>query len=724
VSRRIVFSREFRQLLELTDDEPLDVEELLDLYRPEWRTAVRTLVRACASNGTPYQHEGELETRSGRRMWVRGVGEAERDETGSIVRLRGAIADITAEKTAEMRLREHASLLDNMSDAVVVRDPDGTITYWNRGAEQMYGWAAEEVIGRPIREVLTGLETVTEEERLAHLVRAGTWMHRNILYRRDGTPITVDLRLTAVLDERGALRSVLSIATDVTERVDTRERLEYALDAGGIGAWEIDVDSTVTWRSRQHDRIFGYQEPLAHWDAGTFIHHVVPDDRQRVWDDFGSAVVSGRLSVECRIRRVDGAIRSIALEGGGVVEPDGQLRRLRGTIVDITDRVELEERLAQSQRLEAIGQLTGGIAHDFNNLLTVIVGSAELLHLELAGQPRLEHLAAMIQSAAERGADLTQRLLAFGRRQTLRPSVVDASATIRSIDELLRRAIRENIELVTRFTREACPIFIDPGQFEAALLNLCINASDAMPDGGRLVIETAVVEHGEQELVMAPELHPGTYVRVTVTDDGVGMSPEVAERAFEPFFSTKDVGKGSGLGLSMVYGFLRQSDGHVRIDSMPGAGTTVIMCLPIAARPGSDEEPLDTAIGPPLLGRGEAILVVEDDALLRGLAVRLLGELGYVVHEAADGPDAVAILRSGAAVDLLFTDVVMPGGMTGAQLAERARRERPDLPVLFTSGYTELTLPSSGEQTAELLHKPYRRVELAARVRAVLDGQG
>ncbi|MFN3613769.1 MAG: ATP-binding protein, partial [Rubrimonas sp.] len=383
----------------------------------------------------------------------------------------------------------------------------------------------------------------------------------------------------------------------------------------------------------------------------------------------------------------------------------------------------IEAQLRRAQRLEAIGQLTGGVAHDFNNLLTIILGNAEMLVEALEGDDRLRGLAELTQSAAERGAQLTGRLLAFARRQPLDPSPTDVNALLADMDGLLRRTLGGEVQIETVRGGGLWRALVDATQLESAVLNLCINARDAMPAGGRLTIETGNVFLDQAYADTAEEVTPGQYVMVAISDTGTGMPPEVAARAFEPFFTTKPVGRGSGLGLSMVFGFAKQSRGHVKIYSEQGQGTTVRLYLPRAHQGEDIGAARETAED--VEGGGETILLAEDDAMVRNHGADLLRQLGYRVIAVADAAAALDALGGPETVDLLFTDVVMPGGMNGRELANRARALRPDLPVLFTSGYTENAIVHHGrlDPGVILLAKPYRRRELAAKVRQALGGR-
>jgi signal transduction histidine kinase/ActR/RegA family two-component response regulator len=401
--------------------------------------------------------------------------------------------------------------------------------------------------------------------------------------------------------------------------------------------------------------------------------------------------------------------------GEGVVQWDG-------IAIDITEQKSAEQQLHHATKMEAVGQLTGGIAHDFNNLLTIILGNAESLVEKLGNQPRLRPLAVLTQIAAERGAELTSRLLMFARRQALEPRTVDVNNMVLAMEPLLRRALGEFVEISFSHSAGLWRAFVDPGQFESALLNLALNSRDAMPNGGRLMIETANVEIDSDYAKANDMASPGKYVMLAVSDNGFGMPPDTIARAFEPFFTTKPFGKGSGLGLSMVFGFMKQSGGHVSIYSEIGHGTTVKLYLPQSV---SEANPLVVHEGRGELPTGtETILLVEDDEMVRAHVQRMLEGLGYQVLAAPDGPRALSIIEQGYVIDLLLTDVVMPGGLTGKLLAEASVHRRPGLKVIFMSGYTENAIVHHGrlDPGVHLLKKPFRQRDLAEKLRTVLDG--
>ncbi|WP_129793174.1 PAS domain S-box protein [Sphingosinicella sp. CPCC 101087] len=391
----------------------------------------------------------------------------------------------------------------------------------------------------------------------------------------------------------------------------------------------------------------------------------------------------------------------------------------------IAEREQAEAALRQAQKMEAVGQLTGGIAHDFNNLLTVISGNLDMAARRLAGtaDPRVQRAISSAMVGAQRAATLTQRLLAFSRRQPLAPKAIDANALLDGMSELLHRTLGETIAVETSLAVGLPRIEVDPHQLESAILNLAVNARDAMPDGGRLLIETGAAQLREDEPWATDPIAPGQYVAISVSDTGTGMNEDTRQRAFEPFFTTKDVGKGTGLGLSMVYGFVRQSGGHLRIESEEGRGTRIHVYLPRLAATEFQEESVELVATP--LGAGEeTVLVCEDDDDVRAYTVELLGELGYRVLEAHDGDSAMRMIEdTDLRIDMLFTDVVLPGGTSGAILAEQARQARPGLRILFTTGYARDAIVHDGrlDPGIDLVAKPFTHAELAMRVREVLD---
>ena len=389
-------------------------------------------------------------------------------------------------------------------------------------------------------------------------------------------------------------------------------------------------------------------------------------------------------------------------------------------VKEAKERLEEEQRLRQMQKMEAVGHLTGGIAHDFNNILTVITGMIELLGDAVSHDPTLVSIARMIDDAAARGAEVTKHLLAFSRQQPLQPRETQLNPLMVETAKLLRPSLGEQVEIHTALEPDAWPAFIDPNHLSTALLNLAVNARDAMAEGGKLTLETGNVYLDEAYASANPDVNPGYYVMIAVSDTGGGIPAAIRDKIFEPFFTTKETGRGTGLGLSMVYGFVKQSNGHVKIYSEEGHGTSVKLYLPRATESGQWSEP---AAASEAEGGSETILVVEDDQLVRGYVSAQLAHLGYRTVVAASGPEALAEIDKGLAFDLLFTDVIMSGGMNGRQLVDAVRTRRPHVRVLFTSGYTEdITVRDAGSGSGvQFLQKPFSPASLAQKVRRVLD---
>jgi PAS domain S-box-containing protein len=419
-------------------------------------------------------------------------------------------------------------------------------------------------------------------------------------------------------------------------------------------------------------------------------------------------------------RRGDEQTVNLTISGRPIESVGGTANSAVLVLRDVTALRETERLLRDSQKMDAIGQLTGGVAHDFNNILTVITGTIDILIAGVADRPVLANIGRMIDEAATRGADLTRQLLAFARKQPLRPRVTDINALVVETAKLLRPTLGQQIEIESMLEDDAWPAMVDRTQLSTALLNLSLNARDAMPSGGKLTLETANVILDEAYAQANPEVKPGPYVMIAVSDTGVGIPATLHHKVFEPFFTTKGVGKGTGLGLSMVYGFVKQSGGHIKIYSEEGTGTAIKLYLP---RSDEHASALDTAPAPALQGGHETILVVEDDPLVRNFVISQLESLGYTSVAAANATEALALVDRGQAFDLLFTDIVMPGGMNGRELAEEIARRRPRIHVLYTSGYTENAITHHGrlDPDVALLTKPYRKVDLAQMIRKAIE---
>jgi PAS domain S-box-containing protein len=471
------------------------------------------------------------------------------------------------------------------------------------------------------------------------------------------------------------------------------------------------------------EQLLGYRREEM---IGKTDHDFLPKDQADAYTRRDLEVLaSGELLVipEEEIVNRAGEKRLIETKKMAVFDSEGRPEFLLCLSEDISARRDLEQQLRQSQRLDAIGRLTGGMAHDFNNLLGVITANLDFLIEKLEGDEEATTFAQEALDGALRGHELVKRMLAFGRQQPLQPVVFSLNEAMSGMEGLLRRTIREDIEISIIPAERLAPVLADKLQLENAVLNLAINSAHAMPNGGKLIVETADIQLEDEYAAQNPDVKPGDYVMLAVSDSGSGMAPEVMERAFEPFFTTKPVGAGSGLGLSQVYGFVKQSGGHIKIYSEPGHGTTVRLYLPAVAQ---QMAPVEAAQGTPAQRRLAAgnVLLVEDEENLRRAAARMLKSMGYAVFETVSGPEALAYLRNGGQVDLLFSDVVMPGGMTGIELAEIARATWPDLKILLTSGYSEVLVRESSKllEGVHLIGKPYRKQDLAAKIGDLLEG--
>jgi PAS domain S-box-containing protein len=509
----------------------------------------------------------------------------------------------------------------------------------------------------------------------------------------------------ALLESEQMARDVIENALDAFIQTD---------EAGNIREWNPQAEAIFGW-SRQ--------ETIGKRVTTLLLPESVQAHRQKMMErllrNAEDAAAGDRFEIDA-IRK-DGELVKIEVSLKLLRRRSGDV--FNAFVRDLTHKVAAEEHLRQAQKMEAIGQLTGGVAHDFNNVLTVITGTIEILAAEVSAKPGPAAIVKLISEAADRGAELTAHLLAFARKQPLRPREVDVNRLVVESAKLMRPTLGEHIEIRSTLMEQAWTALVDPSQLSSALLNLAINARDAMPDGGKLVLETKNVPLDKKYAAANGDVQPGNYVMVAVSDTGVGIPADILDKVFEPFFSTKQVGKGTGLGLSMVYGFVKQSGGHIKVYSEQGHGTTFRLYLPQAdAPPAQVAEPLAGEIE----GGHETILVVEDDELVRAYVRTQLQGLGYKTLSAANGVEALAIVDGGAAFDLLFTDVIMPGRLNGRQLAAEITQRRPSLKVLFTSGYTENAIIHHGrlDSGVLLLAKPYRKLDLARMLRVALGSAG
>jgi two-component system cell cycle sensor histidine kinase/response regulator CckA len=659
------------------------------------------------------------------------------------------IRDIADRKQAEEALKRERDfaegLIETAQAIVLVLDTEGRIVRFNPFMEMLSGYRLEGVQGQDWFTTFLpeGDRSRTREVFSRAMSDIQTRGNINPIVTRDGHTRDISWSDKTLKDPDGNTVGLLSIGHDVTDLLraetalrDREERLELILASAGEGIFGMDGGDHFTFANRAAVKMLGYrnEQELLGQDAHQLIHYARADGTPYPKEDCPLHLARGQNKVihlddkvihsdDEVLWRADGSHFPAEYQSYPMIRDDRVIGRVV-TFTDITERKEKEAQLRQAQKMEVVGQLTGGIAHDFNNLLTVILANLGLLGEEIgsdAGGSSRELIDDAL-SAARDGAALTNRLLAFSRKQSLQVQRTDVGEFLRNIRRFLQRTLREDIELRMNRAKDALPVLVDPGQLESALLNLVVNARDAMPKGGSLIIETTRKRIGAEEASAEPELAPGNYITITVRDSGIGMSPEDAARAIEPFFTTKPRGKGSGLGLSMVYGFAKQSGGGLLLRSVLGEGTTVSMLLPEAAPPIENDGAEPTPRSLP--GGSETILLVEDESQVRKVARRILLGLGYQVIEVENAAAARKVCEEETAVDLLFSDIVLRGDMNGRELARWASERCSGLKVLLTTGFSE---EETGELPVEeggfhVLRKPYLKGELAAAARAVLDG--
>jgi signal transduction histidine kinase/CheY-like chemotaxis protein len=661
-------------------------------------------------------------------------------EIGMLARAFGRMAELLDEKSAAAR--RSAELLDttvaSMSDAVLVLDPIGRALFANPACTALFGDGFEigsrEWQERYIRYRPDGVTPCPHEESpVGRAVRGENFDNLELVCRRldSGDTIRIVASGRVIRSEKGSYDGAVIVYRDVTELTEKTAEIRrnaqifHSIMASMADAvLLVDERCRVVFANRTAEELLGEHAGTGLDDWAKAYEVFLPDGTTVIpvaeWPTARAVKGENVDNFGVAVRGLDGSrlvqliMTARPLEGG----PDGP----KGAVIvfrDVTDIEETERQLRHSQKMDAIGQLTGGVAHDFNNILTVITGTIEILADGVADRPKLAAIARLIDEAATRGSSLTQQLLAFARRQALQPQRTDVNTMVIEATRLLRPTLGETVKIQAVLGAEICPADIDPSQLSTALINLAVNARDAMPNGGKLTIETANVVLDESYAHDNPDARAGAYVMVAVSDTGTGIPATIIDNVFEPFFTTKEPGKGTGLGLSMVYGFVKQSGGHIKLYSEEGQGTTIKLYLPRSDR----QEVLSQSVAPELpRGGGETILVVEDDEMVRTYVVAQLASLGYTTLAAGNGQAALAMVEAGTPFDLLFTDVIMPGGMNGRQLADEIARQRPGLRVLFTTGYAENALVHHGrlDPGVTVLTKPYRKAELAEKVRKAL----
>ena len=709
---------------------------------PQWAALERLLLRRLPFHELPYSvagPSGEIFYRraSGQPIFgpggkFRGYRCVSRDETREVKERRRALA------AEDLLMRA----IESISEGFCIYDSADRLMMTNRNFRDIFpAQLGDSALGKTFEDLVraeialgfypeaAGREEEFFQQRLAAHRQSGRllifkndkgrWFQARDYALPDGSKACIRTDVTELMEKDRALR-------------ESQANLAAAQRIAKLGSWELDLrdldkvrDNPLRW-SDETFRIFGYEPGEIEVSRESFFKAVHPADRAKIDEAMERALTQGvPYNIEHRIMRPDGR-EAVVREMSDLIRDPETLAPIKmvGTVQDITAIKRTEDALRQAQKMEAIGQLTGGIAHDFNNLMTVVGGNLELLGEGLSsGDPRLQKFARMAHDAVLRGGNLTQRLLAFARRQTLQPAATDLNGLVLNLVPLLHHSLGEQITVETALGADIWNTRCDASQLENALLNLAVNARDAMANGGRLTIRT---ENLNLEGAWASENSdwpPGDYVMVAVSDTGQGMPSDVRDKVFEPFFTTKDAGKGTGLGLSMVYGFVKQSGGQIKVYSEVGHGTTVKLFLPRAQASAASERPEPETDIP----RGsESVLLVEDDEMVRATAAIMLRDLGYRVTEATDGRSALALIESKPPFDLILTDVVMPGGMTGWDMAQAIWMKKPGVKVLFSTGYTDNPIfrNSRRDRRIQVLSKPYSKRGLALKLREAIDRPG
>ena len=618
--------------------------------------------------------------------------------------------------------------------AICMLDAEGRLVSWNAGARRIKGYEADEIVGQHFSRFYTpeDRERGIPELALETSAREGRFETEGWRVRKDGSRFWANVVIDPIRGEDGSLVGFAKVTRDLTERRAAEDELRRSEDrfrmlvqsVTDYAIYMLDKEGRVSSWNAGAERFKGYaaEEILGQSFSRFYTEEDLEAGIPRI--ALETARREGRFEAEGWRVRKDGSRFWASVIIDPIRDENGELVGFAKVTRDLTEKRAIEEQLRQSQKMEAVGQLTGGLAHDFNNLLTGISGSLEMMQVRMAQgrTAEFDRYFMAAQGAVKRAAALTHRLLAFSRRQTLDPKPTNVDRLLRNLEELVRRTVGPGIEVEVVGASGLWTTLVDPNQLENAVLNLCINARDAMPEGGKLTIETAN-KWLDERAARQQDLPVGQYVSLCVTDTGTGMTPEVIAKAFDPFFTTKPQGEGTGLGLSMIYGFARQSGGQVRIYSEVGQGTTMCLYLPRHDEEVPQDEAENLAVTTVPGGEGEVVLVIDDEPTIRMLVAEVLAESGYAVIEAPDGPAGLKVLESNARIDLLITDVGLPGGMNGRQVADAARATRPDLKVLFITGYAENAIIGRGRlgKGMSVLTKPFQMEVLAARIREIIE---
>ncbi len=632
--------------------------------------------------------------------------------------------EVTERRRKEEDLLRLAAIVECSEDSIIAANLDGNITDWNAGAEKIFGYSRAEAVGKPVT-IIAPPERLHEPlETLARIKRGAGVIHlESVRLRQDGQPVHVSLTVSAVRDRSGRLTGSAAIARDITERIEMEAALRRSeanfrsvIENSPYGALRTLLDGRILLANPAAVKMLGYnsEAELLSLNMATDVYRH-PADRTRVIEQFGATDYAKDIELEWK--RKDGASIMVRYSAHIVKNEAGDIGHFDLMVQDITKQRSLEDQLRQAQKMEAIGRLAGGVAHDFNNLLGVIIGYSELALDQIDPASAVRGQVEQIRKAGERASALTRQLLAFSRQQVLHPKMLNLNAIISDMAQMLLRLIGEDIEMQTKLQSELHSIKGDQGQIEQVIMNLAVNARDAMPQGGKLMIETRNVKLEEEGPQRRTPMVPGEYVLLTMSDTGVGMDADTQARIFEPFFTTKAQGKGTGLGLATVYGVVKQSGGYIWVYSEPGVGTTFKVYLPRVLAQSRSARVQDS--GHPHQG-SETVLVVEDEVSLRTFTCTLLQKSGYTVLEAGDGDEAMTLAQQcNGPIHLLLTDMIMPG-MNGPVVAEKIVSLHPEAKVLFMSGYSGFVSRGLIDPDAVLVSKPFTRDELLNKIQQVL----
>ena len=729
----ITWSRECYRIFGVPEASPVTVESFLSYVHPADLARVARASRDTIESNAPYDIEHRVQRPDGVTAWVHERAVVERDAGGHPMRLFGTVQDVTdrhlALEALQVSEERYRRIVENTSEGVWMYDADGLTTFMNGRMASLLGYTVDEAVGQSIFAFLPVSNRPAAEERLQRRQLGIAERVDTTLMRKDGTELWASVQINPLFDREQRFDGGLALVTDVTAQRsadEVRARLAAMVESSEDAILSTSLDGKIMSWNRSAERLYQYSAAeIVGESLYLLVAPAMVEDERRLFESVarGDTV----LPFETERRRKDGSMVEVALTVSPVRDASGTVIGISKIVRDLTARRKTEsalrrteEQFRQAQKMEAVGRLAGGVAHDFNNLLSVVLSYSSFALEQLRPGDPLRSDIEQVEIAGKRATELTRQLLAFSRQQVLQPRVVDLDQIIAGMKPMLARLLGEDIELTTLAGPTPGCVVADPGQIEQVVMNLAVNARDAMPDGGKLMIETGNIELDSPYVGSHLGVAPGDYVMLAISDTGFGMDAATRARIFEPFFTTKEQGKGTGLGLSTVFGIVEQSGGHVGVYSEPGRGCTFKVYLPRTDRMAPQE---NAARSQAELRGTETILLVEDESQVRAAACAILRRKGYNVLETSNGGEAFLISQEfGAKIHLLLTDVVMPR-MSGRKLSERLLPKRPEMKVLFVSGYTDDAIVHHGVLDAGVafLQKPFTPDSLLRKVRDVLD---